>query len=266
MRHKWWKKLPAWWLYQKRDLQSAAVIHCTTDLEVGWNRALGLKKTCVVPLGTDLPETKLECRVGVRERTERILLFVGRIYPVKAIDRIIKAFQMVPHEGWRLRIVGPDQDGHMAELMSLCDRLGLSFTTPEQSNNQTIQQSNNSHISFVGPKFGADLAAEYARCDCAILASHTENFGATIVDAMAHGKPVIAGTKTPWKIVAENGCGWWVDNDPEVLSKTMAEMMALSDAERVAIGTKGRRLVEEKYTWDAVGKAMLEVYGNCLIV
>ena len=34
MRHKWWKKLPAWWIYQKWDLKRTAAIHCTTEKEV----------------------------------------------------------------------------------------------------------------------------------------------------------------------------------------------------------------------------------------
>ena len=60
MRHKRWKKLLAWWLYQKRDLKGAALIHCTTELEVGWNRALGLKnRFVVVPLGTCIQSFKV---------------------------------------------------------------------------------------------------------------------------------------------------------------------------------------------------------------
>lgn len=246
--HKWWKKAPVWYLYQWRDLRSADLIHCTTELEVDWNRAYGLGGTFVVPLGTALPrEVKVRGegeeveKVG-GQRTVKTLLFVGRVYPVKALDRIIQAFQLVPHAGWRLRIVGPDQAGHLAELKKIAG--------PE--------------VDFAGPKFGDELAAEYANCDCAILASHTENFGATIVDGMAHGKPVIAGTKTPWEIVAERGCGWWVDNEPEVLSKAMAEMMALSDEERAAMGQRGRRLVEERYTWPSVGRAMISAYEGLL--
>ena len=67
MRHKWWKKLLPWYLYQKRDLQRAQLIHCTSDFEVEWNRALGFKRCFITPLGTSLP-TKVE--VGSRSRTK----------------------------------------------------------------------------------------------------------------------------------------------------------------------------------------------------
>ena len=197
----------------------------------------------VAPLGTQLPP--LKPRVVKREK---VLLFVGRIYPVKALDRLIQAFAEVPLEvrrDWRLRIVGPDQAGHKGSLESLVRSLGLGGS-----------------VEFAGSKFGEDLSAEYDSCDCLALVSHTENFGATVVDAMAHGKPVITGDKTPWEVVSERKCGWRVSNGPEKLSVAMREMMSLSDKDRQEMGMHGRALVEEKYTWDAVVKAIVNGYEN----
>ena len=54
-RFKWWKKLPAWWLYQKRDLKRAALIHVTAESEVADVKRVGLSnKVVVVPLGVNL--------------------------------------------------------------------------------------------------------------------------------------------------------------------------------------------------------------------
>lgn len=244
MRHKWWKKVPAWWLYQRRDLRGAAAIHCTTEQEVEWNQKLGFRHCVVVPLGTN---SKPGHHVAAEHKT---LLFVGRIYPVKAIDRLIKAFGMVKEDfrkNWRLRIVGPDQAGHQAMLAKMVRELRVSGS-----------------VEFAGPKFGNELDAEYDKCDCLALVSHTENFGATIVDAMAHGKPVIAGDKTPWREVSERKCGWWVSNEPEQLSFTIATMMTMSDLERCDMGARGRKLVEEKYTWGAVATKMIEGYEEVI--
>ena len=117
-------------------------------------------------------------------------------------------------------------------------------------------------------KFGEDLNAEYDACDCLTLVSHTENFGATVVDAMAHGKPVITGDKTPWREVVEWKCGWWVSNEPAKLSAALCEMMTRPNDDRWQMGENGRRLVEERYTWDAVVKEMVKGYefvvsGSC---
>lgn len=242
MRHKWWKKCLPWHLYQKKDLKRAKMLHATSEQEEKWIRSLGFTQPITVaPLGTQLPD--LKPRVASEDK---VLMFVGRIYPVKALDRLIQAFAMVPLEvrrGWRLRLVGPDQAGHMESLEVIVKSLELGGS-----------------VEFAGPKFGEELDAEYDACDCLALVSHTENFGATVVDAMAHGKPVVTSNKTPWREVAERKCGWWVSNDPEKLTAAIGEMMAMSDDERRQMGENGRRFVEEGYTWDAVVKTMMKGY------
>lgn len=246
LRHKWWKKIPAWFLYQWRDLKSAAMFHATVEAEAQWIRNLGFKQPIVVaPLGTYLTAENADVA-----SESRVLLFVGRVYPVKALDRLIEAFAKAKVDGWKLRIVGPDQAGHMAELKKIVVDSGQWLVD---------------RVEFAGAKFGEELDAEYENCDCLALVSHTENFGATVVDAMAHGKPVITSTNTPWEEVATRFAGWWVSNEIEPLGKAIGEMMCLSDAERAEMGRRGRRLVEEKYTWEAVAKKLAEGYGRILI-
>lgn len=246
IRHKWWKKWLPWHLYQKRDLKRAKMLHATSAQEVDWIRALGFTQPVLIaPLGTQLRNLKF-CET----KREKVLLFVGRIYPVKALDRLIQAFAMVPFEirkDWRLRLVGPNQAGHQECLTAIVKNLGLGES-----------------VEFVGPKFGDELSAEYDGCDCLALVSHTENFGATVVDAMAHGKPVITSDKTPWQEVRALGCGWWVSNEAEKLSNAICEMMTLPDVKRRQMGERGRKLVEEKYTWDAVVKTMIRGYQDVL--
>ena len=276
MRHKWWKKVPAWSVYQKWDLRKAAMIHCTAEQEVEWNISLGFRNCFIAPLGTRLPPI-----VGVSSSSSRdeetfhsptpthnsnyTLLFVGRIYPVKGLVNLIKAWKLVQtqvelnhpfsnsnselelNHHWELRIIGPDQAGHQSELESLVRELNLGDS-----------------VEFAGPKFGDELSAEYDNCDCLVLPSFTENFGATIVDALAHGKPCIASTFTPWRELQEYGCGWWVPNEPKPLAIAIMEMVSLDDSARRNIGDKGRMLVEEKYTWNVVVKKIIAEYEYLL--
>ena len=244
MKHKWWKKCLPWYLYQRGDLRRAKLLHATSEQEKRWIVECGFDQPIVIaPLGTALAPV-----ATIAERPFKTLLFVGRIYPVKALDRLIEAFARVPEtvrQGWRLRLVGPDQAGHMKSLELIVKRLGLEGC-----------------VEFTGPRYGKELNAEYDLCDCLALVSHTENFGATVVDAMAHGKPVITSDKTPWREVVERKCGWWVSNEPDKLSVALGEMMSLSDDERRQMGANGRRLVEEKYTWAAVVKEMVKGYES----
>ena len=246
MRHKGWKKFPAWWLWQKRDLGKAAAIHCTTEQEVRWCEALGFKNCFVVPLGT---RGVLSCteRVG---HVKKVLLFVGRLYPVKGLENLIHAWAAIEgriRTGWTLRLVGPDQAGYRKVLEKLVRRLGLEAS-----------------VVFAGARLGDDLNREYDDCDCLVLPSFTENFGATIVDALAHGRPCIASTFTPWKELEERGCGWWVSNEPASLAKTLSDMMNAGEERRMEMGRRGRSLVEEKYTWPAIAQRMKEKYESLL--
>lgn len=254
MRHRWWKKLPAWFAYQRRDLKGAALLHCTTDVEADWNRQLGLEKTVVVPMGTDLPDC-VELQSGGEDAADTaggVLLFVGRIHPVKALDRLIAAFAGVREDlrrNWKLRLVGPEEEGELMRLRTVLPNLGV------------LVQSG--VLEFAGPKYGAELAAEYDACACLALVSHTENFGATVVDALAHGRPVVTSTRTPWRDVVAARCGWWVENDVATLTRTLEEMFALSPDERMQMGANGRRMVEGRYVWRAVAEKMRDAYVLC---
>ena len=110
----------------------------------------------------------------------------------------------------------------------------------------------------------ADLEAEYWACDALALVSHTENFGATVVDAMAHGKPVITSTKTPWKVVADEKCGWCVDNEPKKLAMTLEDLFAAAGTDLMQMGQRGRNLVGRQYVWAAITRSLMSKYEGVL--
>lgn len=254
MNHKWWKKKIAWWMFQRRDMMGAVAIHCTTEQEAEWNRRLGFDKCFVAPLGTqELQSTRFQSPTPTHN-SNYTLLFVGRIHPVKGLENLIRAWGRIGVSGqglgvrrmeWRLRIVGPDEAGHQSELESLVRELRLSDS-----------------IEFAGPKYGEELSREYENCDCLVLPSFTENFGATVIDAMAHGKPVITSTFTPWREVKDRGCGWWVSNEPESLAGAISELIGMDDAARVSMGSNGVSLVKDKYGWRAISIKMGNVYAG----
>ena len=266
MRHKWWKKIVAWWLYQRRDLKRATVIHCTTELEAGWNRALGLKNQfAVVPLGAS---SSLRFNVqGLRSKTQGdrpfIVLFVGRIHPVKGLMNLMRAAGMINRafeesndRRMLFRIVGPDEVGHMAELKA--EIKGEGIGEQGTGNGERVAGV---EVVFTGAKHGEELEREYENCDVLVLPSWTENFGGVVVDALAHGKPVIASRFTPWKVLEDERCGWWVDNSPETLAAAIKEACGAEGLRTLPeMGARGRRIVEEHYTWSAVCEKLIEAY------
>ena len=110
----------------------------------------------------------------------------------------------------------------------------------------------------------------YARADLFVLPTYSENFGIVVAEALWAGVPVITTKGTPWKELEDQKCGKWIDlpeegsspSDWPALVSALKEMMSMADDERRQMGERGRMLVEEKYTWDAVVKAMVKGYES----
>ena len=249
----------------------ADLLHVTAESEVEDVRRMGLKnEVVVVPLGVNINSRVEACRVesgGLREwgslsRVERadgkkVLLFVSRVQRKKGLVNLVKAWREVKEWGsegvakcgsegvkeWKVRIVGPDQEGHTAELKALCEESGVA-----------------EDFEFVGPKYGDELQREYASADLFVLPTHSENFGSVVIEALAHQVPVICTKGAPWQELEERGCGWWIDIGVEPLAEALKKALVVSRESLVEMGERGRKLVEEKYTWEAVVKAMVEGY------
>lgn len=258
MNNKKWKKLLGWWLYQRWDLATAALIHATAESELEDIRRMGLKNNVVVaPLGVRISSrvTSFAKASAAREhigRVERkkVLLFVSRVQRKKGLVNLARAWADLPKSlraGWKVRIVGPDQENHTAELQSLCEELGI------------LQD-----FEFVGPKYGDELHHEYTSANLFVLPTHSENFGSVVIEALACGVPVITTKGTPWQELCVRECGWWIDVGDEPLSVALREAMSLPDATLREMGGRGLRLVEEKYTWEAVRKKMVAGYVQVL--
>lgn len=254
MAHKRWKKILPWVLYQSNDIRKSALIHTTAAQETQWVRNLGFRNPVVeVPLGADLP-----VEPALHDGPVKILLFVGRIYPVKGLDLLLKAWALAKDRtmgwDWHLLLVGPDQAGHTAELEHLAGSLKL---TPRRGSAEGVGAAD---VTFAGPLYGLEKEAAYRMARGLILPSYTENFGGVVLDALAFGLPVLTSAATPWHHLEGVGCGRSFALEPEVLAETLTTFVSASDAERRRAGLKGRRQVERNHTWGVVGLKMTEVY------
>lgn len=248
MNNKKLKKLLGWWLYQRRDLVKADLLHVTAESEVEDVRRMGLKNRVVVaPLGVKIGDCvdRVVCADG-----KKVLLFVSRVQRKKGLENLVRAWAQLSFEikrKWVVRIVGPDQEGHTAELKSLCNELGV------------VQD-----FEIVGPKYGEELQREYTSADLFVLPTHSENFGSVVIEALAHSVPVICTKGAPWKELETYKCGWWIGIGVEPLVGALKEALVVSRQSLEQMGSRGRKLVEEKYTWDAVVKAMVNGYEEVL--
>lgn len=250
LRYKWWKKVLALIAYQWRDLNKASMYHVTAEEEKCDLERLRLFRPFVcAPLGVDLRFTVQELEnqaIRTSDRECKTILFLSRIHPVKGLENLVRAWRKLDitiRSDWQVIIAGPDQIGYVDELKALCQQLGVQ-----------------GDFSFRGPTYGEQKDRLFLDSDLFVLPTFSENFGSVIVESLANGTPAICTKGAPWRELEERGCGWWIDIGVEPLKEALEKAMSLSDAERHAMGMKGRRLVEEKYTWHSVAQKMRSSY------
>lgn len=243
VRHKRLKKWVAWQLYQKADFRRAAAWHATAASEaeqVGFSGDFAEGR--VIPNGVDIPK---EAEPWPERGGPKVMLFVGRIYPVKGLPLLVEAWAKVRPMGWVLRIVGPDEAGHQAEVEEQVRSAGLEGV-----------------VEFKGPLAGAGLRQSFAEAEVLVLPSHTENFGMVVAEALAQGRPVIASRGTPWQGLEERACGWWPEVSAAGLAGALEEATGRSSEERRAMGARGQRWMQEAFSWSGCARAMGEWYGS----
>lgn len=236
-----WKKLPVWWLWQRSAIEDAAVLHCTSEAEAQSLRRLGLgNPVAVVPNGVDVPALQ---HGNCRSDGYRSVGCIARLHPIKGLPLLLEAWASLRPAGWRLRIAGPDKCGHEEELRAQAQTLGIADS-----------------VEFRGPVYGQDKWEFLRSAGLFVLPSYSENFGVAVAEALACGVPVITTKGTPWGGLEQAGCGWWVEVGAEPLAAALEEAMRLTDAQRCAMGERGRRLVQEKFSWPEIARQMKEVY------
>lgn len=191
-----------------KELHLTIHFHATSQMEVA----------CIQQhFGAGAAVTRIETRMELPEfilpgtslpSPTPYVLFMGRIHPIKGIDRLIRALgQSSVFRGKRFRLIvaGPVVDKiYLKRLEKLVDELGLV-----------------AQVSFIGSVAGAQKEALYAIARVTILPSHAENFGNVVVESLAQGTPVVASANTPWQVLEIERTGRWVSNEPEPLQKAI---------------------------------------------
>jgi glycosyltransferase involved in cell wall biosynthesis len=243
MKHRRWKKWLAMQAFQWRDLQAARALVATSQEELEHIRALGLEQpVAVIPNGITLPAVvaaRAGTTAGDRPRTA---LFMGRIHPVKGLPHLVQAWAAVRPPNWRLKIAGPDDAGHLRQVMDLARELNVVDL-----------------IEYVGPISDEAKPALFREADLFILPSLSENFGLVVAEALSYGLPVITTTGTPWSELVEHEAGWWIEPGAQPLARAVRLATSATDSERRDMGARGRGLAA-RYGWQSIAAEMASLY------
>jgi D-inositol-3-phosphate glycosyltransferase len=227
---------------------------CATEQERISIRQLygaNLDKVTVIPLGVDMDRFRPAAKADARKRLglgldERIVLFVGRLEPLKGVDILIGAASMLDSDvDCSVLIVGGDETTtqQVEQLQGLASALGVG-----------------ERVAFVGAVDHDLLPLYYNAADVCVVPSHYESFGLVAVEAMASGVPVVASRVGGLTGTVKDGeTGYLI---PWLCPEPFAERIELlldNEPLRASLGLAAREAVS-RYRWENVAGAVLEVY------
>ena len=238
-------------------IAAADRVICATELERDSLRQLyGAPdaKVSVIPLGVDLdrfkPAAKQAARTALGLEDERIILFVGRIEPLKGLDILINAASLLESDvECTVLVVGGDASSQ-AEVDGL----------RELARDRGIEH----RVAFVGAVDHETLPLYYNAADVCVVPSHYESFGLVAVEAMASGVPVVASRVGGLTGTVKDGeTGYLV---PWLCPEPFAERIELlleNEPLRKDLGESGREAMA-RYRWENVATAVLDLYDALL--
>lgn len=246
-----WKKKLYIALRLRRNLNRAAAIHFTTDIERELVRPLGLStNTIVEPIGIDFREfDPLPARGALRRRFPQlgdlpIVIFLGRVHRKKGLDLLIPAFAQLNDSPAMLVIAGPD-DEYEAEVRRMTSAAGID-----------------KRVVFAGMLRGRERVEALVDSELFVLPSYQENFGIAVVESLAAGIPVIISDQVNiHREISGSGGGAVVPTQVDALANELSRWLGDADLRRAA-GERGRAFVRERYDWPRVAASWAAHYAS----
>jgi D-inositol-3-phosphate glycosyltransferase len=213
----------------------------------------------IIPPGVELsrfypiPEDEAKEYVGIRP-CDKMLLFVGRIEPLKGIDTLMKAIAIMREKDVDvcLAVIGGEtdtsaacQNEEMERLKVIREQIGLADL-----------------VAFLGKRSQDTLPYYYSAAEAVVVPSHYESFGMVALEALACGAPVVASEVGGLAYLVQDGVtGFTVpSDDPEALAgklivllqdKKLREQMCNNAVEFV-----------QNYSWRNIAARVAELYES----
>ena len=207
-------------------------------------------KVSLVPCGVDLSVFRPLDQKAVRDRLglngEKILLYVGRVEPLKGLDLLVEtAAQMDSEDGVRVIVVGADVNGDRE-----MDRVKLLAK----------ERDLEGQIDFVGQVDHKELPLYYNAADVCVVPSYYESFGLVALESMACGTPVVATRVGGLSTIIQHGRTGYLKpwRCPDAFANSV-EMIISSDGLQQSMGTAARKHAEGM-GWDTVASMMWDEY------
>ena len=251
-----WKKRIVGSLIERPNLNHAACVIATAESEKLGIEQYGVKAPIeIVPIGIDAvaidaarQDRQLLEKWGLNP-SKKTLLYFSRLTPIKGLDLLAQAWARLGqfHRDWQLFIAGPDDRGYATEIQDLYGR--------------TVTDGS---VAFSGPIYGAEKSILLKSVDAFVLPTRSENFGIAVQEALAAGLPVVCTKGAPWKVIADEGAGEWVEISADAICNGLRNVLSADDLTRRKMGEAGKRIVARDFGWPGIAKKLVAVYQKVL--
>ena len=236
----------------------AAVVRCSDGLVVSTTEERDLLvgaydadpgRIEVIPPGVDHAVFTPGDRTVLRKRLglggAPMLLFVGRIQPLKGLDVAVRALAALGRPDAHLVVVGgpsgAEGDAELARVHGLVAELGLG-----------------ARVHFEEPQEHERLAEYYRAADVVLVPSRTESFGLVALEAAACGVPVVAAAVGGLPSIVEHGVSGFLvpERDPDAYAERVAAVLADPDGSlRVRAAERA-----DRFTWGLAAARLRRLY------
>jgi len=209
----------------------------------------------VIPCGVNLnlfrPMDKKIAKQQLGFDGDKIILFVGRIEPLKGIDQLLQAMPYLKN-GRRLRlvIVGAGENGQygMERLQKLSQNLHIGDL-----------------VTFSGLIKHEELKHFYNAADVCVIPSYYESFGLVALESMACGTPVVATSVGDLKSIIRQGETGYVvaDNTPSVLANKIDLLLLKPGSD--AKYTSSIRTSITRFSWSNIAREIARVFQEVIV-
>ena len=246
----------------RADRIIAATLAEQTQLQ--WLYKADLSKIAIIPPGVDcghfypIPADEAREFVGI-PKDDRMVLFVGRIEPLKGVDTLIRAMACMRMSEMEkpayLAIIGGDPNAspddmtaEMTRLRELCHDLCLDRM-----------------VVFLGKRGQDTLPYYYSAAEVLVMPSHYESFGMVALEAMACGTPVVVSQVGGLAFLVQDGVtGFHVPNgDSDALCEKLSLLMKDSTL-RFQMGQQAADHARS-YAWETIAAQIVKVYESSML-
>lgn len=239
-------------------INHAACLHAVATAEVEGFRKIGYKGPVSVVHNGIVPEEFEHLPDPVEAerqwpvlRGKRVILFLSRLSPEKGLDELIAAWSTVvekpSYSDALLVLAGPDDRGYSLKVHEMIHRAGVAGS-----------------VLLTGMVEGRQKLSLMSRAGIYTLPSYSEGFSISLLENLAAGKPVLITPGCNFPDVEKVGAGFCVEPQRDALADALIQLLDTSPEILRKMGSSGKRLITEHYTWDIAARKIATIYRSIL--